>query len=50
MFRSAANEHIKNIYDEKELEENQTMKKFGNPEFSTKSVNYYNLDVFNCFI
>jgi len=43
--KSTINEHIKNIYDEKELVENQTMRKFGNSEFSTKPTNCYNLDV-----
>ena len=43
--KSTINEHIKNIYEEKELEEAQTMRKFGNSEFSTKPTNYYNLDV-----
>jgi len=38
------NEH-KNIYEEKELEESPTMRKFGNSEFSTKPTNFYNLDV-----
>ena len=39
------NEHIKNIYTEKELSGEATMRKFGNSEFSTKPTNYYNLDV-----
>ena len=39
------NEHIKNIYTEKELSEEATMRKFGISEFSTKPTNYYNLDV-----
>jgi len=43
--RSTINEHIKNIYEEKELEEPETMKKFGNSDFSTKPTNFYNLDV-----
>lgn len=43
--RSTINEHIKNIYEEKELEELDTMKKFGNPEFAKKPTNFYNLDV-----
>lgn len=42
---STINEHIKNIYKENELEENETMTKFGNSEFSDKPINYYNLDV-----
>jgi len=43
--RSTINEHIKNIYEEKELEELETMKKFGNSEFAKKPTNFYNLDV-----
>lgn len=43
--KSTINEHIKNIYEEEELAENQTMKKFGNSEFNKKPTNYYNLDV-----
>jgi len=43
--KSTINEHIQNIYTEKELIETQTMRKFGNSEFSTKPTNYYNLDV-----
>lgn len=43
--KSTINEHIKNIYLEKELEETVTMRKFGNSEFSTKPTNHYNLDV-----
>lgn len=43
--RSTINEHIKNIYEEQELEEIETMKKFGNSEFAKKPTNFYNLDV-----
>lgn len=43
--KSTINEHIKNIYREGELIENDTMTKFGNSEFSDKPTNYYNLDV-----
>ncbi|MDP2866318.1 MAG: RhuM family protein, partial [Elusimicrobiota bacterium] len=43
--KSTINEHIKNIYEEKELEESLTLRKFGNSEFSTKPTNCYNLDV-----
>lgn len=43
--RSTINEHILNIYTEKELDEANSMKKIGNPDFSTKPTNYYNLDV-----
>lgn len=43
--KSTINEHIKNIYKEQELTEDETLRKFGNSEFSTKPVNYYNLDI-----
>lgn len=43
--RSTINEHILNIYSEKELLEEGTMRKIGNSDFSTKPTNYYNLDV-----
>ena len=43
--KSTINEHIKNIYKEGELLENDTMTKFGNSEFSDKPTNYYNLDM-----
>ncbi|ETR66013.1 MAG: DNA-binding protein, partial [Candidatus Magnetoglobus multicellularis str. Araruama] len=43
--KSTINEHIKNIYKENELEESQTIKKFGISEFQQKAPNYYNLDV-----
>jgi hypothetical protein len=43
--KSTINEHIKNIYAEKELVENVTMKKFGISEFQQKAPNCYNLDV-----
>lgn len=43
--KSTINEHIKNIYEENELEESATMKKFGISEFQQKAPNYYNLDV-----
>lgn len=43
--RSTINEHILNIYSEKELTELDTIKKIGNSDFSTKPTNYYNLDV-----
>ena len=43
--RSTINEHILNIYDEKELEKSSSMRKIGNSDFSTKPTNYYNLDV-----
>jgi hypothetical protein len=43
--KSTINEHIKNIYEEQELEEVATMKKFGISEFQQKAPNFYNLDV-----
>lgn len=43
--KSTINEHIQNIYEEKELVLAETMRKFGNSEFSTKPTNFYNLDV-----
>ena len=43
--KSTINEHIQNIYEQGELVEVSTMRKFGNSEFSTKPTNFYNLDV-----
>lgn len=43
--KSTINEHIKKVYEEKELEESIMMKKLGNSEFQQKAFNYYNLDV-----
>ena len=43
--RSTVNEHILNVYAEKELDEADSMRKIGNSDFSTKPTNYYNLDV-----
>jgi hypothetical protein len=43
--KSTINEHIKNIYEENELEEITTIKKFGISEFQQKTPFYYNLDV-----
>jgi hypothetical protein len=43
--RSTINEHILNIYSEKELKEHDSVRKIGNSDFSTKPTNYYNLDV-----
>ena len=42
---STVNEHILNIYKEKELEEETSMRKIGISDFSTKPTNLYNLDV-----
>jgi hypothetical protein len=43
--KSTINEHIKNIFKEKELGEAHVIKKFGISEFQQKAPNYYNLDV-----
>jgi len=43
--RSTINEHILNIYKEQELEKEDSMRKIGNSDFSTKPTNFYNLDV-----
>jgi len=43
--RSTINEHILNIYSEKELLEEDTKRKIGISDFSTKPTNFYNLDV-----
>ena len=43
--KSTINEHIQNIYQEKELVKDNTSQKFGISEFQQKSHNYYNLDV-----
>jgi hypothetical protein len=43
--KSTINEHIKNIYAEKELAKSITTHRFGNSEFQQKAPNYYNLDV-----
>ena len=43
--RSTINEHILNIYKEGELTRESSLQKIGNPDFSVKSTNYYNLDV-----
>ena len=43
--RSTINEHILNIFKEEELIEEDSVRKIGNSDFSTKPTNYYNLDV-----
>lgn len=43
--RSTINEHILNIFKEKELLKEETVRKIGISDFSTKPTNYYNLDV-----
>jgi hypothetical protein len=42
--KSAINEHIKNVYEENELQKVTTMKKFGISGFQQKAFNYCNLD------
>ena len=42
--RSTINAHILNIYKEQELDKDDTMRKIGNSDFSTKPTNFYNLD------
>ena len=39
--RSTINEHIKNIYNEWELLESETLYKFGNSEFQQKATNAF---------
>lgn len=43
--RSTINEHILNIFEEQELEIEQSLRKIGNTDNSTKPTNFYNLDV-----
>ena len=43
--RSTINEHILNIYKEQELIKDDTVRKIGNSDFSTKPTNLYSLDV-----
>lgn len=43
--KSTINEHIKNIFAEGELVENEVVKKFGISEFQQKAPFFYNLDV-----
>ena len=43
--KSTINEHIQNVYNQKELILDKTMRKFGISEFSTKPTNCYNLDM-----
>lgn len=43
--RSTINEHILNVYEEGELLKEETQRKIGIPDFSTKPTNFYNLDV-----
>lgn len=43
--KSTINEHILNIYAEKELDEATSCRKIGISDFSTKPTNHYNLDI-----
>ncbi|MFT4244450.1 MAG: RhuM family protein [Candidatus Woesearchaeota archaeon] len=43
--KSTINEHILNIFKEKELNEQECLRKIGNSDYSTKPTNFYNLDV-----
>lgn len=43
--RTTVNEHVLHIYEEGELKEEQTKRKIGISDFSTKPTNFYNLDV-----
>lgn len=43
--KSTINEHIQNVFNEGELNEAWSTKKFGNSEFQQKAPKYYNLDV-----
>ena len=43
--KSTINEHIQNVFNESELDETVSVKKFGISEFQQKAPNYYNLDV-----
>lgn len=43
--KATINEHIKNVFKDKEVDEKVSLRKFGISEFSTKPTNYYNLDV-----
>ncbi len=43
--RATINEHILNIFKEKELDREDVIRKIGNSDFSSKPTNHYNLDV-----
>lgn len=43
--KSTINEHILNIYKEGELKKEESLRKIGISDFSTKPTNFYNLDV-----
>lgn len=46
--KSTINEHIKNIFEEGELQENLVVRKFGNSEFSPTGVEEYKLAACLC--
>lgn len=43
--KSTINYHIQQVYEDGELSRDATMRKFENFEFSTKPLNFYNLDM-----
>jgi len=43
--KSTINYHIQQVYEDGELDKEATMRKFENFEFSTKPMNFYNLDM-----
>ncbi len=43
--KSTINYHIQQVYEDGELNRDNTMRKFENFEFSTKPLNFYNLDM-----
>lgn len=43
--KSTINYHIQRVYEDEELDKESTMRKFENFEFSTKPMNFYNLDM-----
>ena len=47
--KSTINEHIKNIFEEGELNEATSLHKFGISEFQQKAPNHYNLYFVICF-
>jgi len=47
--RSTINEHIINIYDEDELQKEETMRKIGISDFSTKPTIPWNFEAFGGF-
>ena len=43
--KSTINYHIQQVYEDGELNRDATLRKFENFEFSTKPLNFYNLDM-----